>query len=170
MKPKAILNLPDDWAADFDMRMLNSQIDTSREKAYICSPCRAKSSFMRRANMMAARYYMYYAFTHMGLCPCAPHAALPTMLNDEIERERDLALKFGLEMLTISDRLLVCGHVLTDGMRGEIRKAKELSIPITVFSADLYEEVKSIAGDWLVRFDSHEHISMVMMTGELFEF
>lgn len=169
MKDREFLGLPEDWETLLDMRLLLAGADATRRKVYICSPCRADSANGVFGNMRAARFYMYYAYTHMRLNPCAPHAYLPALLCDRALRERALALKFGRELLTVTSKMLVCGHILTDGMRGELEKAKELGIPITVFSPGLYSEIVSAVGDKLVRYDDR-HVSLVLNAGELFEF
>lgn len=168
MKPRSFLDLPDDWESMLDMRLLIAQTDPTRRKAYVCSPCRADSSNGVYGNMLAARYYMYYVYTNMNLCPCAPHAYLPVMLSDTKTRERKMALNFGIELLAIADELLVCGHITSDGMRGEIKRAEELGIPIKVFSPIIYEEVKGIAGYAPIHYIDG-HISLVLNAGELFE-
>jgi hypothetical protein len=168
MKPREFLALPEDWASLLDMRLLIAQADPIRKKAYICSPCRADTHNGVYGNMMAVRYYMYYVYMNMKKLPFAPHAYLPVMLNDQVESERSLALKFGKELLTIADEVLVCGHVLTDGMLGEIRRALELGITITVFSPALRAEIKERVGV-TVNYDDR-HVSLVLTAGELFEF
>ena len=168
MKYCGMLNLPEDWQSTFDMRMLQAQTDESLRKVYVCSPCRADSPEGVYANMLAARYYMYYAYTQMGVCPCAPHAILPAILNDRSFYERNLALKFGKDLLNITSEMLVCGHILTDGMKGEIIEAVELKIPVKVYSPGLFNEVKKIADNPLVQYDGN-HIPLVFNAGELFK-
>jgi hypothetical protein len=89
------------------------------------------------------------------------------MFNDKVERERSLALKFGIELLTIADELLVCGCAITDGMRGEIEKAKELGIPVVVFAPGLYDDIRGIAGDEATRYNG-EHLLLVLNANGLF--
>ena len=168
MKYCGLLNLPEDWGSAFDMRMLLAQTDEKLRKAYVCSPCRAETSEGVYANMMAARYYMYYAYTHMGVCPCAPHAILPAILNDRSLYERNLALRFGKELLNIASEVLVCGQKLTEGMHGEILKAVEFGIPAFVYSPGLYSEITEITDNPLVQYDGN-HIPLIFNAGELFK-
>jgi hypothetical protein len=169
MKYCGLYKLPEDWDSAFDMRMLLAQTDGTLRKAYICSPCRASTPEGVYANMLAARYYMYYTYKHMEVCPCAPHAILPAILNDRSLYERKLALSFGKELLNITSEMFVCGQILTAGMRGEILKAVELSIPIKVFSPGLYNEVQQITSSILVQYDDN-HVPLVFNAGELFAF
>lgn len=168
MKYCGLLNLPEDWESAFDMRMLMAQTDEKLRKAYICSPCRADTLEGVYANMMAARYYMYYVYTHMGFCPCAPHAILPAILNDRSLYERNLALNFGKELLHIADEVFVCGHILTNGMRGEIQKALELSIPVTAFSPGLRRDIQDFTHSPMVKFCDN-HIPLIFNAFDLFK-
>ena len=168
MKYCGLLNLPEDWGSSFDMRMLMAQTDESLRKAYICSPCRADSPEGVYVNMLAARYYMYYIYTHMGYCPCAPHAILPAILNDKSLYERKLALNFGIELLHIASEVFVCGHVLTDGMRGEILKALDLNIPVSVFSPGLCTIIQDFTSSSMVQF-CDDHIPLIFNASELFK-
>lgn len=72
---------------------------------------------------------MLYANEHMGHLARAPHAYLPMLVCDKLPAERSMALRFGLELLVQSDLLLVCGNVLSKGMRGEITHAAKLGMP-----------------------------------------
>lgn len=118
--------------------------DKCRKRVYICSPFGAETERGMIQNMRAARAYMYYAITRMKTRASAPHAFLPLFLCDGIPGERALALKFDLELLEKCDVLLVCGNRISNGMRGEVARAAVLHMPITVFDANLYLEVKNI--------------------------
>ena len=168
MKYCGLYKLPDDWESGFDLRMLKAQTNEQMRKAYICSPCRADTPELVYANMKAARYYMYYAFMQMDVCPCAPHAILPAILNDRSLKERNLALSFGKELLNIVSELYVCGRILTDGMRGEIEKASELKIPIIAFSPVLYREIADLTGYSRLRYDD-SHLPLLFNACELFK-
>lgn len=169
MNPQGFLALPDNWDSELEHQLLRCQTEIKRRKVYICSPLRADTADGVLGNMMAVRYYMYYAYKNMGVLPCAPHAYLPVMLSDHTLRERALALKFGRELLAVTGEILVCGHILSDGMRGELDKAVKLEIPITVFSPGLYSDVVSFVGDKWVRYND-EHVALVLNAGELFKF
>lgn len=72
------------------------------------------------------------------------NAYLPILLSDKLPAERALALRFGLELLEQSDMVFVCGKLLSTGMKGEIARAVELSIPIIVYDAELYLKVRKL--------------------------
>lgn len=119
-----------------------SQTTSAYGRIYICSPCTADTAKEVQRNVHAARFYMWYAFENMEVIARAPHAYLPILLSDKLPPERALALRFGLELLEQSDRVFVCGKVLSTGMKGEIARAVELSIPITVFDDELCLKVR----------------------------
>lgn len=119
-------------------------MDRCQKRVYICSPLRAETENGMAQNMRAAKAYMFYAIKRMHVRASAPHAFLPIFLCDEIPGERALALKFDLELMEQCDVLFVCGNRISSGMRGEIARAAVLHMPITVFDAGIYQEVKKI--------------------------
>ena len=78
--------------------------DRTKKKVYICSPFSDPDPDKQRDNMRRARLYMLYANEHMGYLARAPHAYLPMLICDRIPAERAMALRFGLELLEMSDR------------------------------------------------------------------
>lgn len=118
--------------------------DRTKKKVYICSPFSDPDPDKQRDNMRRARLYMLYANEHMGYLARAPHAYLPMLVCDRIPAERAMALRFGLELLEMSDMLLVCGTELSKGMKGEISHATKLGIPIMTFDDDLYIQVRKL--------------------------
>lgn len=131
-----------DWEQNLNNTFLHR--NPCRRRAYICSPLSDNSEDGMLANIKAAKAYMYYANTHLKMVARAPHAYLPFLLCDDIPAERAIALQFGLKLLEQSDVLLVCGNRISKGMEGEIAKAAALKIPIHVFDADLYAQVKKL--------------------------
>lgn len=119
--------------------------DPLKKKAYIFSPYADPNPSMQVENMRRARLYMLYAKEHMGYAVRAPHAYLPMLLCDSVAAERAMALRFGLELLEQSDILLVCGTVMSKGMKGEIVHAAKLGIPIQVFDNQLYVKTRKLA-------------------------
>jgi len=159
--------LPSNWEHVLEMLLLKSQYGSSRRKAYICSPCRADSIEKAYANIKAVRFYMYFVYTQLDMEPCAPHAYVPVLLSDLIDEERDLALKFGKELLTVTSEVLVCGQRLTIGMLGELERAAGLNIPITIFDPSLFKEVESkFAGKQVQLY--HKLTPLALNADELF--
>ena len=118
--------------------------DPLKKKAYICSPYADPDSRVQVENMRRARLYMLYANEHMGYAARAPHAYIPMLLCDAVAAERAMALRFGLELLEQSDVLLICGTVMSKGMKGEIVHAAKLGIPIQVFDDQLYVKTRKL--------------------------
>ena len=104
-----------------------------RKKVYICSPYSDSDPNVQLDNMRRASLYMLYANEHMGYLARAPHAYLPMLVCDKLPAERAMALRFGLELLVQSELLLVCGTVLSKGMKGEITHALSSSTPRTLW-------------------------------------
>ena len=137
-------SLREGWEADLEYQLLLDQKDRYSKRAYICSPCTDSSKKAVQRNIRAARFYMYITKKELCFTARAPHAYLPILLSDAIPAERALALRIGLNVLESNDMILVCGNRITGGMRGEIEHAAKLGVPILVFHADLYIEVRKI--------------------------
>ena len=130
------------WELRYEAQFLNHNKD--KIKAYVCSPLRDNSVDAVQRNMLSAKAYMVYAYEAMNFTVAAPHAYLPVILDDDRPDERNLALQFGLQLLALSDIILVCGNRVSEGMRGEIRYAARLKKPIYTFNNELYLKVKEI--------------------------
>ncbi len=118
---------------------------SSEKLAYICSPCHAGTKQGIRQNMLAARKYCEIAADCMNIKAIAPHAWLPEMLDDLIPEQRELAIGFGCDLLSLCDIVLVCGNRLSSGMINEIKLAASLKMPILVFSDNIREEVMTLS-------------------------
>ena len=81
-------------------------------------------------NAQRARTYMAMCEREFGCRAVAPHAYLPYLLDDSNPEERALALSFGVSLLALCDRLVIYGDRISSGMKEEIRRARELGIPI----------------------------------------
>ena len=67
-----------------------------------------------------------------GFMPIASHLLYPQILNDEIPREREMGIKFGLALLAICSEIWVFidrGEI-SSGMEREIAEAVRLNIPV----------------------------------------
>ena len=103
------------------------------KKLYICSPLSASSAEGIESNMLAARMYMTQIAGSYQCRTYAPHAYLPELLDDHNPEERALALAFGLQLLTLCDCLVICGEIISTGMKGEIQAACQLGMKIYRF-------------------------------------
>ncbi len=102
---------------------------------YICSPLRGDvTENIRKANEYSKEEAL------KGNCPIAPHCLFTQYLNDDIESERQLGIDMGAELLLRCDEILVCGNVITEGMRAEINIA--IKNGIEVIGRDMpYEKI-----------------------------
>ena len=97
---------------------------------YVCSPLSAPTRAEITVNSQRARTYMAMCEREFGCRAVAPHAYLPYLLDDSNPEERALALSFGVSLLALCDRLVIYGDRISSGMKEEIRRARELGIPI----------------------------------------
>jgi len=133
------------WEKELELRQLISNPrDESIDKAYICSPCCNDSEIIKYQNIIAAKYYMYYASKHMNVHANAPHAYLPVLLNDKHPAERSLALEFGLRLLELCDMLLVCGTNISNGMYAEIIRALNMEKPVFCYHPLMEDKINAI--------------------------
>ena len=104
---------------------------------YICSPLSAPTEEGIRENMYKARMYMEQMSALLGCRTIAPHAFLPEYLDDNIPEERRIGLQFGLSLLEICKGIVICGNIISNGMKAEIERAKELDMPIMNYQGEL---------------------------------
>jgi len=135
-----IRTLPDNWETQLEQLMLKHQRNLCRPREYLASPCKDENPDVVCLNMRAARFYLYYAYTQLGINAWAPQAYLPALLCDMTPGERAKAMQFGLGLVDDSKRFNVCGRVITDGMKQEALRAAQLGMPIRVFDHILYQD------------------------------
>jgi hypothetical protein len=141
------LPFPENWETQLETALLQDRGQAHAEKAYVCSPCSAETWSGVQLNMLAARAYMYAARLHLQMTAIAPHAYMPVMFDDNDPVERRTALNIGSNFLNNCTALYVCGNRISRGMKGEIRQAAKLRIPIVLFNTDIAGEVcKILAG------------------------
>lgn len=95
---------------------------------YICSPFRGDT----KRNMFMAREYCRFAIKK-NCIPFAPHLLFPQFMNDDEEKERELAMFFNKVFLCKCDELWVFGNKVTEGMAHEITLAEKRRIKIIYF-------------------------------------
>ncbi len=101
-----------------------------KDLVYVCSPLSAEKEEGIKANMAKAKEY---ANTISEQCKCraiAPHSFLPEYLDDRIPAEREIGLRFGLDIIKACKKVYVCGNRISSGMQKEIEYAKSLGIPV----------------------------------------
>lgn len=95
---------------------------------YICSPLRGDVE----GNIERAKNYCRKAAL-LGFIPIAPHVYCTQFMNDEIESERAIGMKIGLQLLGKCDELWAFGDHISEGMAAEIALAKRAGIPVMNF-------------------------------------
>ena len=100
------------------------------KKVYVCSPLGGNVT----ENINNVKVYSKYVFDR-GMVPVIPHF-YATILNDEIEYERNLGKQAGISLLFGCDSLWVFGDKITSGMKEEIQFAKHLKIEIKYISKE----------------------------------
>lgn len=97
---------------------------------YVCSPLSSKQSYKVIVNMSKAKMYEEMVEKKFNCRAIAPHSFLPRYLNDNIPEERQIALDFGISVLSVCKKIVVCGDVISSGMAAEIKYAEEHGIDI----------------------------------------
>lgn len=97
---------------------------------YICSPLSAPTQAEIEKNMKKATMYCEMVSTLMNVRAIAPHAFLPAYFNDNNPAERKICLDFGLNILSISKGIVICGSRISSGMEAEIEYAVSNNIPL----------------------------------------
>ena len=81
------------------------------------------------ANLENALRWVRWALLH-GEIPFAPYIPYLGALDDDVEGERQLGMRIGIQILSHCDELWVCGNEITAGMGEEIYRAQTYNIPI----------------------------------------
>lgn len=100
------------------------------KRVYICSPLGGNVS----ENIENVKKYAKYVFDR-GMALVIPHF-YATILDDDIEVERNLGKQVGISLLFGSDALWVFGDKVTSGMKEEIKLAKHLKLEIKYISKE----------------------------------
>lgn len=128
---------------------------TNSEKVYVCSPLGAETVPEIYENMHHAREYMFMAMQVFNCVPVAPHAYLPVLLNDTVADERNLGLKFGVELLSVCQHIFVCGPTISAGMAAEIKYAAREGISIHLFNELLRGKVEELCEGTNAKLNYH---------------
>lgn len=105
-----------------------------RPLVYICSPLAGDVE----ANMERARGFCRFALGQ-GTIPIAPHLLFTQFMGEETKEVRALALHMGLVLVSKCRELWYFGDIISEGMRGEIRKARARGMPVRRFTEDCRE-------------------------------
>lgn len=105
-----------------------------RPLVYICSPFSGKV----KKNKRKARKYCRFALEQHTI-PFAPHLLFPQFMDDNNPKERQTAMFINMVMLGKCEQLWVFGENYSNGMKEEIRKAKERKKKIRYFTEKMEE-------------------------------
>ena len=111
------------------------------ERIFVCSPYRGDTV----TNAKNARKYCRFVEEHTKL-PIAPHIYFTQFLDDKNPVERMLGLIYGMDLLMLCGELWIFGDRITEGMRMEIDRAKDLDIPIMRLSDKEVDEFLKARG------------------------
>ena len=118
------------------VRSMEREFFKYRPIVYICSPYAGDID----VNTENARRYCRMA-VNFGYIPIAPHLLFPQFMNDDIPRERELAMFFGNVLMSKCAEVWVCGDKISSGMEEEIQRAKRKNYKIRYFT-ERCEEVQ----------------------------
>ena len=105
-----------------------------RPLVYICSPFSDKV----KRNKRKARKYCRFALEQHTI-PFAPHLLFPQFMDDNNPEERQTAMSMNMVMLGKCEQLWVFGENYSNGMKEELRKAKERKKKIRYFTEKMEE-------------------------------
>ena len=128
MKGQVSLNEADGNHVDRGPHGAGKVDSTNRKIIYVASPYAGDVE----TNTNRAKRYCRFVIGK-GFVPFAGHLLFPQFLDDSDKDERVLGLEFALMLLSKCDELWVFGLNISDGMIGEIEKAKKLGIPVRYF-------------------------------------
>ena len=105
-----------------------------RPLVYICSQFSGKV----KKNKRKARKYCRFALEQHTI-PFAPHLLFPQFMDDNNPKERQTAMFMNMVMLGKCEQLWVFGENYSNGMKEEIRIAKERKKKIRYFTEKMEE-------------------------------
>lgn len=90
------------------------------------------------SNQEKCRWYCKFA-CNLGVVPFAPHIFYTQFLSDDVEKEREMGINCGLEILRKCDEIWVFvteEYGITNGMKKEINVAKRNGLKLKYFYAN----------------------------------
>jgi hypothetical protein len=76
-----------------------------------------------------------------GHTPIAPHLLYPQILDDSNPSQREMALRFGQNLIAVCGEFWICGDDISPGMANEIREAEALGIKTKRLGTQKIEEL-----------------------------
>ena len=106
-------------------------------RVYICSQYGSRGD--KATNLELAKFFCMLVIEE-GKIPICPHLFYSQVLNDDVESQRAAGMRIGLDLLKDCMELRIFTGI-SEGMKGEILKAREWGIPITIANmAVIYSE------------------------------
>ena len=99
---------------------------------YVCSPCRGNPPYSRgktERNIKKAENFCK-EIIKAGHIPVAPHYFYRTFLSDTNPEQRKKAIEIGLRLLSACEEIWVFKTLISEGMKTEIARARELNVPV----------------------------------------
>lgn len=121
-----------------DNQLAELQPKNKVKKVYVCSRLRGNTAGMteeqKREHMLENIRWVKRvcrAIAVLGLAiPIAPHLYFTQFLDDTVEKERQIGVDFGLQLLDLCDELWVCDTIISKGMQEEIDRAHRTGKPV----------------------------------------
>lgn len=113
------------------------------KKVFICSPYRGNIE----ENTKKAKYYAEVA-AHCDAVPIAPHLYFPAFLDENVPSERMLGICLGIELMSDCNEVWLFGFHITEGMKFELDRAKEMKLPVRLYDTDMKRvEIRTLSID-----------------------
>ena len=89
------------------------------------------------ANLASARQWTRWAILDRNVAPIVPYLGLMDTLNEHDEKERELGVEIGFQMIDLAEELWVCGPTPPPEsfVWKEFDRAIELGIPVINFTS-----------------------------------
>ena len=135
LKARGLLYEMSNHEAEVKLREL--QKEESMEKVYVCSQYGSRGD--KATNLEFAKFFCMLVIEE-GKIPICPHLFYSPVLNDDVKAQRAAGMRIGLDLLKDCMELRIFSPI-SEGMKGEILKAREWGIPITIADmAVIYSE------------------------------
>lgn len=124
-----------------EVKLRELQKEESMEKVYVCSQYGSRGD--KATNLELAKFFCMLVIEE-GKIPICPHLFYSQVLNDDVKSQRAAGMRIGLDLLKDCMELRIFTNI-SEGMKGEILKASEWGIPITIANmAVIYSEDQAL--------------------------
>lgn len=128
-------------AHEAEVKLRELEKEESMERVYVCSQYGSRGE--KATNLELAKFFCMMVIEE-GKIPICPHLFYSQVLNDDVKSQRAAGMRIGLELLRDCMELRIFTNI-SEGMKGEILKAREWGIPITIANmAVIYSEDQAL--------------------------